>query len=192
MSLNDVPPSLRFGAPEFVFEEDHSAGRDPAAAGRSRVSPYQSWVPASPQIDSLSVAVSLQIFQTDLDRGEGVAFAKILFNNKPLATGGLALLDYCSEVEITATDLGHLRNIFSRVEFIILQMNQGYSALQVGNPTHGITSAELDPIRVKFSKELRGVREDVFENQFFAVLRKFESVIVVDQTFAVCGTYLDT
>jgi ribosome modulation factor len=42
MSLNDVPPSLRFGAPEFVFEEDHSAGRDPAAAGRSRdPCPYQ-------------------------------------------------------------------------------------------------------------------------------------------------------
>jgi hypothetical protein len=28
LSLNDVPPSLGFGAPEFVFEEDHSAGRD--------------------------------------------------------------------------------------------------------------------------------------------------------------------
>jgi len=76
MSLNDVPPSLRFGAPEFVFEEDHGAGRDPAAAGRSRVSPYQSWVPASPQIDLLSVAVPLQIFQTDWERHRQDAFKR--------------------------------------------------------------------------------------------------------------------
>jgi hypothetical protein len=69
--------------------------------------------------DSLSVSVSLQILQTDLDRGEGIAFAKILFNNEPFAAGGLTLLDYCCEIEITPTDLGHLRNIFSRVEFII-------------------------------------------------------------------------
>ena len=69
--------------------------------------------------DPLSVFVSLQILQADLDRGEGIAFAKILFNNEPLAAGGLALLDYGREVEITPTDLGHLWNIFSRVEFII-------------------------------------------------------------------------
>src|SRR5260221_10562122 len=63
-------------------------------------------------------------------------------------------------------------------------MEQGFSALQGGKPTPGIPSCGLDPGRVEFSKKLRGVPEDVFENEFFVVFRKFESMIVIDQTLA--------
>jgi hypothetical protein len=91
---------------------------------------------------------ALQEIKTNSNGFEWVAFAEVLFDDEPAASGGFSVLDDLCEVEVAISKLGHFRMIFARVESVIFEMNRWKAIVHFVDPRDRVSTTKLDPIGI--------------------------------------------